>query len=76
MANALRFVYAAYSSLCNCLIAFLSLPDPPKKPTISSTLPWSEIGGTFSTSGMTNWAVPCAAYFSSNSSRMLKYSLP
>ena len=27
-------------------------------------------GGTSSTSGMTNWAVPCSAYFSSSSSRI------
>ena len=37
---------------------------------ISITLPCSEIGGTFSTSGIMNWAVPCSAYFSSSSSRI------
>ena len=48
----------------------------PKKPTISITLPCSEIGGTLSTSGMTNCAVPWSAYLSSKALRIARASGP
>ena len=52
------------------MTAWRNCSAPPKKPAISSTLPWSEMGGTFNTSGMTNCAVPCSAYFSRISLRI------
>ena len=42
---------------------------PPNSLMISAGWPWVEIGGTFSTSGRTNCASPCSAYFSRSSSR-------
>ena len=68
--------HAAYNRACSSATACRSSSGPPNSSAISITLPRCEIGGTLRTSGMTNCAVPCSAYFSSRSVSIARASGP